>query len=133
MKSEENRTGGLVDTVSEFLTSILIGIVVAAITYFAITFLFKWMHDGALYADDKEVAFFFAAAFFFAPYGWNIITYVFDTLLPFRFLGSLDVVLIIHLLLLVVKAFFSILIGVPCFVFLLIRFVIKLLVGIIRH
>ena len=105
-KPPEKYLNALVDTRSEFIRVCIYGVIASLILSFLM--FDSWSSTGE--------ALFWSVLRFFLPFGWKLLTYV-QSFMPFCIIGTIWFWLC-HLL---CKVFLSILIGIPVFVYQLIK------------
>lgn len=103
------KKSALIDTHSEFIATIFKGLISAII----LTLLFRVL-------DKNTFDYSLSIIFFFFPFGWALITYI-EQYLPTIFMSGP-----IFFIYLVFKFLFSILIGIPCFLFQVSKYIFKL-------
>lgn len=104
----------LIDTTSEMIGAIAIGLVAAIIM-------------KVIYAEispNDPNSFMICALAFFIPFGWRMITYL-EQWLPGFLVESW-----IYLIYLGMKLMFSILVGIPCFIYQIIKFIRGIIKGV---
>lgn len=99
----------LVDTRSEFIKTALIGVLIGAIWVF-----YNWKKYGATWTAGDYVGQFIICIFI--PYGWKFLTYL-QSFIPLRIFGSF----LFWIIYVGVKACLSVLIGIPAFIFQLVK------------
>jgi len=110
-EKKKRREDALIDTTSEFIVAIVKGLIALLISYLIIN---KAM--GIEFSKEYY-------SLFFLPFGWALFTYL-EQYLPPIFLGG-----VLFWIYLVVKLSASIILGIPCFIFQVIKFII----GIIKN
>lgn len=102
----------LVDTRSEFIKTAVIGVVIASIYIW-----YSYHYQQNLNEDNSLgdwVGLFFC--FFCIPFGWKVLTYL-QSFIPISLFGTWW----FWLIYIVVKAIFSILVGIPAFIYQLVK------------
>lgn len=100
----------LIDTIGEFGKAIVKGIIVT----FILTLIFNSMGN-----DSIPIS--ISLSFFFIPFGWTMITYL-EQWLPVFFMSG-----IAFIIYLTFKAVLSMILGIPCFLYQFIKFMIKII------
>jgi len=112
LQQEEAKKSALISTNFDFLIAILKGTVSAVVA----TFIISKLVNEPISIDFLGVA----VMFFFLPFGWAVITN-FERWLPVFFLSGW-----FFLIYLMCKICFSIFLGIPCFLFQVIRYIVRL-------
>lgn len=107
---KQERKSALIDTTSEFIFAIVKGVLAVIVGYF----IMNAIYDGNV--NFSQVWF-----FFFLPFGWAVFTYL-EQFLPSVILGGL-----LFWFYLIFKFVISIFLGIPCFIYQVIKFVIGLI------
>lgn len=111
---KQERKSALIDTTSEFVFAIVKGIIAVIVGYFVM---------NAIY--DGNVNFSQVWFFFFLPFGWAVFTYLEQFLPNVIFGGLLGILLTVYYF--IIKLVISIFLGIPCFIYQVIKFVIGLI------
>ena len=105
---KQKKKDALIDTNAEFIGSIIKGLIAAVI----LTLIFNVM-------DGEPIPTFMSVMFFFVPFGWTVITYMEQWFPIFIMSGP------IFLIYIVFKLVFSVVLGIPCFLFQVIKYIFK--------
>lgn len=108
------RKNALIDTTGEMIGAIIIGLIAA--------FLMKLFYNEI--SPDSSNAVFMSVLAFFIPFGWRLITYI-EQWLPGFIVESY-----IYFIYLGIKLVFSIFVGIPCFIFQIIKFIRGIIKGV---
>ena len=106
---ERDKKNALIDTNLEFLFATIKGVVCAII----LTFIFTSI-------NGTPTPFIMSVMFFFVPFGWALITFI-EQFIPIFFLSGL-----LFIFYIVFKLAFSIFLGIPCFLYQIIKYIVKL-------
>lgn len=112
-KEEEKKNKkkeALIDTNKELLFACLKGLICTLV----LTWIFAAM-------GSSPVSTGMSVMFFFVPFGWAVITYLEQWLPVFLMSGP------IFLIYIVLKLFFSMVLGIPCFLYQIVKYVVKIL------
>lgn len=106
--SEEKRKNALIDTTTEFIFAIVKGIIAVVAGYFIVKYIL-----GAKTISLSDMWF-----LFFLPFGWSVFTYL-EQFFSSVFLGGF-----LFLIYLALKFIASVFLGIPCFIYQIIKFII---------
>ena len=114
VKEEKNKLkkDALIDTHTELISAILKGVIFSVL----FSFLLKSI-------DPKGFNLSFSIFFFFIPFGWRFITYV-EQWLPSLFMSG-----IFFLIYIAMKFTLSLIIGIPCFIYQILKYIAKLILN----
>ena len=112
IRYEKAKTDALIDTNQEFIGACIKG-VIASVAIIVVTIIINDPKDPFTFGERAFLAF----LFFFFPYGW-----AFATWFRARYMPSMIIPVYVWFIFAVIKFAISLVIGIPCFLFQLVRF-----------
>lgn len=109
-EKNQRKQDALIDTNRELIFAVLKGLACSV----ALTLLFNAL------APDRPTPFGISVMLFFVPFGWAVITYL-EQWLPVIFMSG-----ILYVVYLIIKLTVSMLLGVPCFIFQIVKYIVNM-------